>query len=193
MIYGLLIAIALTILVLVLAMNMNVAKGMSVAAYIVLVVGFFVLFIFSTQLVKSIAGKVTLSENVDGITYAINDVVDSYFSDQKEEISNHRFDYKQATVIYVLLKDASSVPLKGLSISDIVGQTVETLPTIVGKELSVGYRNRIIIYTILIVVFMGIIYALVYFFMEGGSKGRTTYSGHRHDDGGFSTRRCDDF
>lgn len=192
MIYGLLIAIVLTVLVLVLAMNMNVAKGMSVASYIVLIVGFFVLFVFSTQLVKSIAGKVTLSENVDGITFAINDIVDAYFSDQKEDISNHRFDYKQATVIYELLKDSSPVPLKGLSITDIAGQTVETLPTIVGKELSVGYRNRIIIYTILIVVFVGIMYALVYFFMEGGSKGRTTYSG-LHDYEGFSTRRCDDF
>lgn len=192
MIYGLLIAIVLTILVLVLAMNMNVDKEMSAVSYIVLVVGFFVLFIFSTQLVKSIVGKMTLSENVDGITFAINDVIDAYFSDQKEDISNHRFDYKQATVIYVLLKDSSPVPLKGLSITDIAGQTVETLPTIVGKELSVGYKNRIIIYTILIVVFVGIIYALVYFFMGGGSKGRSTYSG-RYDDGGFSTRRCDDF
>ena len=121
MLWGLLIAIVLTILVLVLAMNMSSGKEMSAVSYIVLVAGFFVLFIFSTQLVKSIAGRMTLSENVDGITFAINDVLNSYFSDQKEDISNHQFDYKQATVIYMLLKDASTVPLKGLSISDIAG------------------------------------------------------------------------
>ncbi len=193
MLWGLLIAIVLTILVLVLAMNMSSGKEMSAVSYIVLVAGFFVLFIFSTQLVKSITGRMTLSENVDGITFAINDVLNSYFSDQKEGISNHQFDYKQATVIYMLLKDASTVPLKGLSISDIAGQTVETLPTIVGKELAEGYKNRIIIYAVLIVLFTSIICILTSAFMNGNSRRKSGYAS-QHNTGGYSTnRKYEDF
>ena len=184
MYWVILIAIVLTVLVAVVALNIDVKKSFSVLSVIILIVGFGLLWLEVSTTANAIQSKRSLSETVGAVSNSILQVVG-------EENADYRFDYNAATNIFLTLKLYSPVSLEGMEVNDIVGQTVVSLPQVIGKELAQKYKTRIVVNIFLILLTLCAMCFFVAKTMQGTSRGRSSRS---YSDEGYSKNtRFEDF
>ena len=96
MYWVILIAIVLTVLAAVVALNIDVKKSFSVLSVIILIVGFGLLWLEVSTTANAIQSKRSLSETVGAVSNSILQVVG-------EENADYRFDYNDATNIFLTL------------------------------------------------------------------------------------------